>query len=632
MKNKLILPILMGVLSLSGLSSCGEHVHKFDQQKAESTYLVSAADCTSKAVYNYSCKCGEKGDETFEHGNSLGHDYSSSQYEHNETQHWQICARSGCNQESSKTNHSGGEATETELAVCEVCQTPYGDYAEHQHSPSSSHYEVKENVLYLVEECACEDKSYKTVDVTKPVEVSSAQDLVTVINAGCSVKLMANIELEEMLTIDGIEITLDLNGHSITGVWTDDSKGACLIHVINQARVTIDGNGSLLSGTGSYVNTLLCAIGANIVINSGSFVVAEGNALLYAQKNDAGTVNSTITINDGYFEAHEDYNGIYFTLNLDEQDSSDQSTFYVNGGRFYKFNPSASKADGGSVNFVNNEVYHVEEETVEGATYYVVKAHTRKDSAHDSSTHWISCSSCDHKFDEASHNLVAGHDETKHYQSCECGYVANEEVHQFVTKYDENKHYQECSCGYIKDEQAHSLVAGYDATHHYQSCECGYVVNKVTHNLVTIKNETHHHDECECGYKTEDAAHEYVISYDYNIKKSTCSCGESISEELAVFNFWTDHYSNSDNGKVYIYYWNANGDAWAECKLVTDNGDFGDYYELTIEGLQVSDIDGFLIFRGTAANWDNKYQQSGNKLYSEHLATWKQDGKVTYYL
>ncbi|MCM1043541.1 MAG: leucine-rich repeat domain-containing protein [Corallococcus sp.] len=42
--------------------------HKFDKRVAEEQYLVSAATCTQKAVYYFSCECGENGTDTFEYG------------------------------------------------------------------------------------------------------------------------------------------------------------------------------------------------------------------------------------------------------------------------------------------------------------------------------------------------------------------------------------------------------------------------------------------------------------------------------------------------------------------------------------------------------------------------------------
>ena len=49
------------------------HTHIFDQEKAEEAYLQKAATCTASAVYYKSCRCGEKGEETFTVGEPLGH-------------------------------------------------------------------------------------------------------------------------------------------------------------------------------------------------------------------------------------------------------------------------------------------------------------------------------------------------------------------------------------------------------------------------------------------------------------------------------------------------------------------------------------------------------------------------------
>jgi Zn ribbon nucleic-acid-binding protein len=51
--------------------------HTFDQQKTTAKYMKSAASCTERAVYYYSCLCGEKGEETFEYGSEpSGHEFS----------------------------------------------------------------------------------------------------------------------------------------------------------------------------------------------------------------------------------------------------------------------------------------------------------------------------------------------------------------------------------------------------------------------------------------------------------------------------------------------------------------------------------------------------------------------------
>ena len=47
--------------------------HVFDQKVATAEYLASEATCTQKATYYYSCVCGEKGTETFEYGELAPH-------------------------------------------------------------------------------------------------------------------------------------------------------------------------------------------------------------------------------------------------------------------------------------------------------------------------------------------------------------------------------------------------------------------------------------------------------------------------------------------------------------------------------------------------------------------------------
>ena len=54
--------------------------HKFETKNTAAEYLKSAATCTAKAVYYYSCSvCGEKGETTFESGATLGHDWQNTE-------------------------------------------------------------------------------------------------------------------------------------------------------------------------------------------------------------------------------------------------------------------------------------------------------------------------------------------------------------------------------------------------------------------------------------------------------------------------------------------------------------------------------------------------------------------------
>ena len=118
--------------------------HVCDQQVATEEYLKTSATCTAKATYYYSCECGAKGTETFEIGDALGH-AESEEWCTDETNHWKQCTR--CQVELSKSAHTGGTATCTELATCEICNNAYGALGEHnfvnnvcQHCHSVKYY------------------------------------------------------------------------------------------------------------------------------------------------------------------------------------------------------------------------------------------------------------------------------------------------------------------------------------------------------------------------------------------------------------------------------------------------------------------------------------------------------------
>lgn len=113
-------------------SGCDEQLdkaeHVYDQTVATEEYLATAATCTDKATYYYSCECGAKGTETFESGEALGHAESEGWFT-DETDHWKQCTR--CQTELSKSAHTGGTATCSEQATCEICNHQYGEFGEH---------------------------------------------------------------------------------------------------------------------------------------------------------------------------------------------------------------------------------------------------------------------------------------------------------------------------------------------------------------------------------------------------------------------------------------------------------------------------------------------------------------------
>lgn len=72
------LSLIIALFSVSFVFACGEplHEHVFYKKNLFETYLASDATCTEPAKYYYSCDCGEHGEETFDDGEPLGHNYS----------------------------------------------------------------------------------------------------------------------------------------------------------------------------------------------------------------------------------------------------------------------------------------------------------------------------------------------------------------------------------------------------------------------------------------------------------------------------------------------------------------------------------------------------------------------------
>lgn len=68
-----------------GAEKPAEHKHSYTEEVIESKYLKTAETCKAKAVYYYSCECGEKGTETFEYGNPLGHSFTKYVSDNNAT-------------------------------------------------------------------------------------------------------------------------------------------------------------------------------------------------------------------------------------------------------------------------------------------------------------------------------------------------------------------------------------------------------------------------------------------------------------------------------------------------------------------------------------------------------------------
>ena len=97
-----------------------EHAHLYRVQNTDSKYLKSAATCTKRAEYFYSCECGEKSITTFTYGNPASHNYKDGK-----------CTVCGADDPDYNTSH-----THTFVdGKCTVCGADDPDYnASHTHT------------------------------------------------------------------------------------------------------------------------------------------------------------------------------------------------------------------------------------------------------------------------------------------------------------------------------------------------------------------------------------------------------------------------------------------------------------------------------------------------------------------
>ena len=140
--------------------------HSFTAERAEDTYLKTAADCENDAVYYMSCACGEKGTETFTMADSaLGHDYGAWTSNDNGT-HTRICSNDTSHTETN--NCHGGTASCTAKAVCDDCGAAYGEMIAHSFTAETAEETYLktaadcENDAVYYKSCACGEKGTET--------------------------------------------------------------------------------------------------------------------------------------------------------------------------------------------------------------------------------------------------------------------------------------------------------------------------------------------------------------------------------------------------------------------------------------------------------------------------------------
>ena len=155
---------LAGSDTVSGIHIDAQwHQHKFNMWMNNTPgTLKSPADCTHNALHYWMCSCDliEYNDDHLyeEPGTALGHLWSWTS--NGNGTHTRTCQRENCNATETDTC-SGGEATCTAKAICEVCKSEYGTLKAHDFTAETAEEE------YLKSGSSCTEKAvyYKSCTV-----------------------------------------------------------------------------------------------------------------------------------------------------------------------------------------------------------------------------------------------------------------------------------------------------------------------------------------------------------------------------------------------------------------------------------------------------------------------------------
>ena len=224
-------------------------------------------------------------------------------------------------------------------------------------------YMVINGVLYYGAACQCEDQ-IAIIEEGTTVEISNEADLKTVLTAGYSIKLTADVDLTSVIKLEnGQKVTIDLAGKTITADWKDENGVVDVLWACGEGiEVTITGNGTMACGKdGSKVCVISATDGAKITIENGTFT-SGGSACIYA------TREGVIIINGGTFSADQYYLGNRYLLDVNENDTT-LGTIIVKGGSFKDFDPANHTNDGAYTNKVANGYHSIKD----GDNYVVNK-------------------------------------------------------------------------------------------------------------------------------------------------------------------------------------------------------------------------------------------------------------------
>ncbi len=147
---------------------------------------------------------------------------------------------------------------------------------------------------YTYEKDSFDDQYDKNV----PYQVDTYADFVAAASRGGTIKLTDDIYVEGATTVLSEDVTIDLNGKSITGARDGSGKATQAILWVSGAEVTFIGEGTVenTATSGEYNPAIYIDGGGAVIIEDGTYIGDEH--AVYVQNGEA-------IIKGGFFEAHK---------------------------------------------------------------------------------------------------------------------------------------------------------------------------------------------------------------------------------------------------------------------------------------------------------------------------------------
>ena len=520
------------------------HTHNFNQKNTSETYLKSAATCTKKAVYYYSCTCGEKGTETFESGETAPHSYST-EWSSDETNHWHKCAN--CDAVADKAAHRYDNACDT---TCNDC----GKTRETSHSFGKEWYKNSEKHWH---ECS--------VCHTKKDEAAHIYD--NACDKDCNICGQTR------------EVT-----HSYSEVWSYDETNhwhECSVchtkkdetpHTYDNAcDTTCNDCGKTREITHSYSE-----VWSNDETNHW-----HECSVCHTKKDEAAhipgaeateTTAQTCTVCGYVIKAplgHTHRPTIVRRVEPTCEKAGNIEHYKCSCGKLY-YDAAATKEITNAAKIILSATGHTRGGDWKSSEIY----------------HWHECAVCGERMDTAFHRAGAEATETTPQTCAVCGYVMKEALghtHSFTEKNTDAKYLKSAATCKASAEYYYSCSCGEKGTETFKSGE------KLAHNFKTewsSNGEKHWHECSLCGEKNKESSHRFEWKTD---KAATATEAGSKHEECTVCGYKKTAIAIDKLAPSIIDGRNAKWNKGGENNLTfKSDAVFSDFVEVLVDGKTIA--------------------------------------------